>query len=335
MGFGKICKETMQQAFERVKDAYRQNRNEELSIHVDYWIENNMQFGARSSMNKDKYKFSVNSEVFKRIDDLLYTLLEGTLIENTEVREKFYKIVSLGDCYNRERAKVYSQLLFVYASEIIINHELGHILNGHLAYIADENNMSESLLFMNSEDNNLNPIESQILEMDADAFSASRMIDVITFDENINTLNNKHDNIIKDKNHTFIISVIASVIVFSIQGLGIRRDSMDLNKVKYLPLRTRLFNYIGCLSSAYKVMEKSEALKYDYISLIPLLTGVEGYVNAHTLSEYSFSKAELNIDNNKNELDNQYIEHWRKLNRYWSENIREKLLEYAYFELAQ
>lgn len=175
---------------------------------------------------------------------------------------------------------------------------MGHILNGHLDYIADENNSSESLLFRNSKDNELNPIVSQTLEMDADAFSASRMIDVITFDENINWLNNKYDNLIKDKNHTFIISVIASVIFFSIQGLGIKRESEDL--------------------------------KYDYESLKPFLTWIEGYVNEHTLSEYSFSKHELNINNNKYELDNEYIE----LNRYWSDNIREKLLKYAYFELA-
>lgn len=305
-----------------------------MNIDIEYWIGNDMKFGAKSSVNQGKYKFSVNKEVFKSIDNAIYTLLEGKLDENRKIREEFYKIVSLGEEYNKKRAKVFSQIILINASDIVINHELGHIMNGHLAYIDSKNIGEASFLFMNCEKNEIQPMESQVLEMDADAFAATRVMDKSIFDDNLKNINSLYPNLVKDKNHAFLLSTVSAVIVFSIQGLGRKRKKQGLEEVKYLPLRTRLYNYIQCSVNAYKHLESSELLRYDYKSLIPLLMEVESYINDYTKNVYSFENDEISTSNNLHELSDEYIVHCYKLNLLWTSKYREELLKYAYFNLA-
>lgn len=303
-------------------------------MNIKYKVQNNMKFGAKSSINKGKYEFTVNSEVFKSIDNVVFTLLEGELEENKNIREDFYRKISLGEEYNRKKAKVFSQLILIFASNIVINHELGHIMNGHLGYLASRDIDEASFLFMNSEENKIEPIESQVLEMDADAFAATRVIDMITFDDNLNQINNLYNNLIKDKNHMFLLSIVAATIVFSIQGLGRKREKLSLEEVKYLPLRTRLYNYIGCSISTYKSLENKELIRYNFNSLIPILIDTENFVNAYTRNIYSFEDGEICTSNNLYELSNEYILHCYKLNELWTNKFRKNLLKYTYFNLA-
>lgn len=334
MEFEKFCNKIMKEAFERIEYAYKKNRKKELNMDIKYWVENNMKFEAKSSINQGKYKFSVNSEVFKGIDNVVFTLLEGNLEENKEIREEFYKMISLEEEYNREVAKVFSQLILTYASNIVINHELGHIMNGHLGYLASRNISKASFLFMNSEKNKIDSIESQVLEMDADAFAAARVIDMVTFDDTLKELNNSYTNLIKDKNYAFLLSIVAATIVFSIQGLGRKRENISLEKVKYLPLRTRLYNYIGCSMSAYKMSENTELIRHNFNSLIPFCIDIENYVNTYIKNIYSFESDEICIGNNLYELSDEYILHRGKLNQLWTNKFRNYLLKYAYFDLA-
>lgn len=176
--------------------------------------------------------------------------------------------------------------------------------------------------------------DSWVLEMDADAFAATRVIDTSIFDDNLKKINSSYPNLLKDKNHVFLISTVAATIVLSIQGLGRKREEKSLEDVKYLPLRTRLYNYIQCSVNAYKHIESSESLRYDFKSLIPLLIEVESFINDYIKNVYSFESDEISTINNLHELSDEYILHCDKLNLLWTFKYREELLKYAYFNLA-
>lgn len=211
--------------------------------------------------------------------------------------------------YNQEKADRYLDLLLELSSKVIINHELGHVLNGHLKYKNSIENNSECCMFMNSNENELPPIDSQLLEMDADTFAATTLVGIMIYDDNIKIFNNNIPNLIKNKSHAIELCVIASTIVFSIQGLGHKREISNLCDLKYLPLRTRQDYYMRCILNAHKNINPNKELRFDIKFLREIVPSIEEYVNLYNQEVLGFSSQDYSSVNNMEELNEIHLEH--------------------------
>ncbi|WP_379163176.1 hypothetical protein [Paenibacillus sp. sgz5001063] len=308
-------------------------KGNELSI--DYSIIDSMEFNANSSVFDDKtYKLKMNSEVFEKTFHILNTLLYKENIN-------FYRIISGGEkTYNSEKANLYLDLMHAISTRLIIFHELGHIYNGHLDYYQTFKTGAQGLsLFLNSSENQLPPLESQVLEMDADAFAATRIIGQFTFSPNIEAYNKIIPDLFKHHIHSLILVIISSCITFSIMGLGRKREPGDYLSSKYLPLRTRQDYFVRCALNAYKILnddqtiyQESELLDINFYREV--LFNVEQYVNLYYQEALGIHKDDMNSSNNKNELDEVLIKHADFLEDFWSIEMRSKLLPFAHLGLA-
>ncbi|ADL50549.1 hypothetical protein [Clostridium cellulovorans] len=320
------CEELIESA---IRYSQKNLKSFNKNVDIDYSVINTLEFNANSKLCEEKYAINIHSEVFERIYDILKVLFYKENIT-------FYKSVSWDEEYCEEKAFKYLGLLMELSTKLIINHELGHILNGHLRYkksLNIVNDKNECYMFMDSEKNELDPIESQVLEMDADAYAATCGIGAITYDENINNYNKITPNFIKNKSHAVILLVIASTIVFSIQGLGKKKENSNLEDLKYLPLRTRQDYYMRCILNAYKNMNLKEKLDFDIDFLREVLPNIEEYVNLYNQQVLGFHSDDYNSKNNIEELGQVYLKHCDYLDRFWTKTMRDKLLPYSYLSL--
>ncbi|MEQ7049911.1 hypothetical protein ABN764_04540 [Paenibacillaceae sp. P-4] len=299
--------------------------NNELSIN--YEIKNGIFFNAQSLLYDDKYSMTFYSEFFERIFAVYNTLLnKGNF--------NFYKIISYGDQdYTEDNAQIYLDILFELSSKIFINHELGHIFNGHLKYkLGLGYTANKTIMFLESERNELPPLESQVLEMDADAFAATRIIGTITFNENISYYNSIRPNLIKNKSHSLLLTVVSATIVFSILGAGKKRSTpSNLLEITYLPLRTRQDYYLRCALNAYKYFNPNEPVLFDIVFLREVIPNIEQYVNLYNHHVLGFENEEYCNSYNLNELNEPFIKHCDYLDYFWTNTMREKLIPYSYY----
>ncbi|MCC0697236.1 hypothetical protein [Clostridioides sp. ES-S-0048-02] len=329
-----IGKRAFEWCLNSLKSTYKTFTDTDLDIDIKYWVNNDISIGGRSSFDGKNYLLSINKGVFKEIDSIFYTLLESELEENQKTREDFYQKVSFefGD-YDRQRAKIYSEILITLSIDIIIFHELGHIMDGHLGYLNELKSGCTAYL-NNSVSNDVDNLVNQILEMDADSFAATRIIDAIIYDKNIDNYNKTHENIIKSKNHAFWLATVAATVVFSLQGMGRSRAEKELKLAYYLPLRTRHHHFINCLIASHNAIEVKERLKFTEDFLMEVIPNIEEFINLYFRGTFDFDEIDANLNNNLHELDKSYIDHYHELNRIWTRDIRDKLVQYSYFELA-
>lgn len=65
------------------------------------------------------------------------------------------------------------------ATKIVIAHEIGHILNGHLDYRKENGDSSISFSMSNVRNSHRNSVELQAMEIDADEFAACQIISIL------------------------------------------------------------------------------------------------------------------------------------------------------------
>lgn len=320
----KRCNELIEASMHYVNNDLKYFSNKEISIQYD--IKNAIKFNAQSVFHQDKYSLTFYSEFFDRIYGAFNTLLYKENIT-------FYHVASFGtENYEEDKAHLYLDILFDLACRLIINHELGHIFNGHLKY--KKHYGQSPVMYMNEDKNDLPPLVSQVLELDADAFAATRSIGFMTYDDNIAEFNKLIPNLIQNKSHAFLLTVVAAVIVFSIQGLGKKRDNPNLLQLKYLPLRTRQDYYLRCAINAHKTMNPNEPLTFDIHFLREVVPNIEQYLNLYNHHVLGFDSDEYSSINNRDELNTIYLEHCDTLDSFWEQNMREGLKPFSYFPPA-
>lgn len=304
------------------------------SLEIDCVITESMEFNANCSLlNEGLYKLNIKSEVFEKTFSTLNTLLY-------EKNISFYTIISGGDeKYNLRKANFYLDLMHDISCRLIIYHELGHIFNGHLDYYQSVSNNKQKLsLFMDSSKNNLPSLESQVLEMDADAFAATRLIGQFTYSPNIKLINTKM-TLIKNEVHALLLVIISSCITFSIMGLGYRRSQVKYLDSKYLPLRTRQDYYVRCALNGYKMFNdaylNTDPELLDIKFYREVLFNIEQYVNLYYREALGFSKEDFDSSNNRNEMERLLINHSDFLDTFWTDKMRDKLSPFSYFYLAK
>ena len=65
-----------------------------------------------------------------------------------------------------------------------------------------------------------------------------------------------------------------------------------------------------------------------------VIPNIEQYVNLYYIQMLGFDKIDYDMDNNKDELSKDFLEHCDLLDKHWSETIRKKLMDYSYYQLA-
>lgn len=331
----KVCREIIKSAITYCNDNLETFKGHRLEIAYNVFKDTTIReipFIAQSRLFNDEYSIHIDSKLFEISFQVLNTLLH-------EKNKTFYTVVSGEMQYDLEKANIYLDLLHEISTKMIIFHELGHIFNGHLLYKINSNKANESHMFMNSELNDLSPIVSQVLEMDADCFAATRLIGQMTFESSIEHYNSVIPGIIKNKIHALILSIIGSNLVFSIQGLGRKREIKDLMLLKYLPLRARQDYFVrSALYSFESLNPREELVLGDKILDInffrEVLPNLEQYTNLFFQEVYGFSPETFNSKNNLNEIEDDVLKHCDLLDGFWSSEMRNKLLPYSYFILA-
>ncbi len=299
-------------------------------VDIEYEISNSLDFQWKSSYKDGKYKIILNIWVFQRVYTIFDTLLAET--NNSDGTKWLYYKLSLDYEYNKDKALLYLDLLFCFSVKIIIYHEIWHIINGHLKYKSSLSWQSESSLYTNkiNDDWLLEPIERQLLELDADCFAASHLVWNLTFQDTIDYINLNLKWAIKDNQHSLLILIISSVVVFSIMWLWEVRDKKDFKELSYLPLRTRHYYYLRTLLNSYFLINKVKPeITIEFLEEV--IPNIE-------ISVYLFNKAywiynNESITNNLNELDFYHKSHCDYLDSLRNGYFREKLNKYSHVKL--
>ncbi|MGH1326397.1 hypothetical protein [Bacillus pretiosus] len=340
VGAEEYLKQSALEKIEHLKNLYKAEKNEELDIEIEVHVESKIpdgKYGGFSRFDGEKYSLVLYIDLIYTVDNFLFTLLEGVLPENEAARKGFFNLLLPTEEYSLEKAKIFQMYLRDMCIDIIIYHEFGHILNGHLKYIHFDLKDNESTMHMDSSLNFIEPLESRTLEMDADAFAATRIIARYAHDKSVEQVPLR---VVYNKTHAFILNIISAVFVFSLSynSLGRKRPKADLYEMKYLPPRTRLDHYIQCCINAYENFNKEEPLDEEFKDMDfwrEVVGNIEENANIYNRDVFSVGMQEISRDNNLEELQEGNLNHIHDLNNYWSNRLRDTLVKYAYFELAK
>ncbi|MFJ3386373.1 hypothetical protein [Lysinibacillus sp. NPDC086135] len=300
------------------------------TIDIAYDIASDSSVGGTSSYNGEKYLIEINYGVLKKINDIYAILLHKN-------NESFYQKISLEQTFDDYKADFYLSLLVEESLKIVIFHELAHVLNGHLKYLYQNSSEKVNLNLINEDNNELEPLFSQALEMNADAFAATHCISMLTFPKSIYMRNEQCQGLIKNKSHAYLIFYIASGILFSELGMSNPRESKPLNELYYLPLRTRYDTMIRCSTNAYFKLNPEQSSDSEFLNhefLREMSSNTELY---HSMLRVKQGGSNLNFDikNNIEEISEEYINHADEIFRYWSNTVREPLLKHTIFDLPK
>lgn len=313
MKYNKIIFENILESALRFTNEILQFEN--IKLDINFNIQDSEVFNAKTSLIEDDYySITMNSEIFRKISDVLDVLLY-------EENHGFYKMISFDVEYQHEKAISYYFILMQVMVKLIFYHEIGHVVNGHLRYkLSRECQSQQCTMFMNSENNNLDCLESQVLEMDADAFSATMLVRQITYPENLK----QFPDIIKGKGHGFFLLIISANLLFAIQGLMYKTHTRDLEKLSYLPLKTRQDYYLRCATVAYNYY--NEKIEYDIITLRETYSVISNLIEQLNIELWGHNC----IDYKYESLDDKCLEHCDYLERFWTDVMRPKLLQYSH-----
>lgn len=243
---------------------------------------------------------------------------------------------------SQENKMKYAEILTIMMMKILFYHELGHIFNGHIDYIKDKeaeyikNNPKYSSKDENAfsyEGRKARPFVStemwQALEWNADDFAASRMVGQYTFDENIQHLG------LFGKEHGLFFLLVAYVSLFTLMEMGVKVLKPEEYKDKeHLPKRIRLNKSIESMFAAYKELNSLEIsldasdVEEKYVPCIESWT--EAFMRTY-FKDYDVLnlKTDMNID----ELDEQHMRYYNRIDNFYALNLIKELAPYTYCEV--
>lgn len=243
---------------------------------------------------------------------------------------------------SQESKMRHANILTTMMMKILFYHELGHIFNGHIDYIKNKeseyikNNPDYSCKNENAfsyEGRKARPFVStemwQALEWNADDFAASRMVGQYTFDENIQHLG------LFGKEHGLFFLLVAYVSLFTLMEMGVKVLKPEEYKDKeHLPKRIRLNKSIESMFAAYKELNSLEIsldasdVEEKYVPCIESWT--EAFMRTY-FKDYDVLnlKTDMNID----ELDEQHMHYYNRVDNFYARNLIQELAPYTYCEV--
>lgn len=124
------------------------------------------------------------------------------------------------------------------ATKIVIAHEIGHILNGHLSYRKKNGEKAISFSMANICDSHHNCVELQAMEIDADEFAACQIISIL---EDELLADKKLHDIVRNESQIYRIVGCAIQCVFFL--IGVKNDFWEVDEPQnysHPPALTRL-----------------------------------------------------------------------------------------------
>lgn len=302
---------------------------------------NNYSIGGHVSKFNNKYFIGINSATHAILQSLFSIMLSNKNIltdfgdvldelEENQVKKiviadlrKFIKVN--GNIDHTPKDKLRQDLVCFLTSccmKFLISHEYAHILFGHLDYLIHKNSITTfSNMPVNNLNGNIDPLDSQTLEMDSDCFAVKGIYDEILIAErSIESIYKIYQPFCKDLNTHLRLSMFAVNSMFRLFGNNLP-DLAHLKTYSHPPALVRMFNINATL-----------------ITLFESRTNIDEIINI-------CSQTDMEVDNafneiSKTKLDNILYEHAKNtcdysyaLMLHWN-NVRPLLEGYTYGKLA-
>lgn len=262
------------------------------------------------------------TDIFENIGD---SKKENNIIIDGYFNEKDFSIRFSGTPNDQLREEI-STYAALFALRFVLTHELGHILNGHTAYLKK--------IYMNSQigmreekrvATNEYCLDRRTMEMDADAAAASASFDNVAmlYHEHFNEV---PINYLKRKEEIF------EIWAFSICSIFMLFESMATTNYDengyYLPNKARFFMV---MSAAYEA-----AKSYTKHNIVPELKDKQEVIFKEVYrgvseAEYLFLKKKIKFSWKKEfiERDNTYFNFSKEVLNNWDNKLKNKLEKYA------
>lgn len=247
------------------------------------------------------------------------------------LQDIIYPLISYDNDENKKG--FYADLLTVMMLDILLYHEIGHIVNGHIDYIKDrekESNITSILPHAFSYIGKkarpfIKPEEWQALEWNADDFSASRIVEKYLDDDTMKNLG------LQGPQQAVALVVSAYTALYTLMEMGVRCENADEYKsFEHLPKRIRLekslgsiYDYFNCLKS-YRIGEESKKFLEYYKKIFEKWTGL--FLKTY-FWDYDF--IQMNENNNLDELDDEHRMYYKRVENYYLMNLPLILDRYA------
>ena len=225
-------------------------------------------------------------------------------------------MISLQENYEKSKANILMNFMIEISCKFLIFHELGHIYNGHLLFLENEQYTDEDL---------------KILEWNADDFATTKILELRAHPNTVIFLNNLvKESIILSLEHLGLIIFKAIAIVLNLSNIGYKERREEK---KHIPRRLRLpivitnlikiFDYLNYEKNKF-CSEKLSDIKDDIIKKcfheeIP----INNFLND------CFNSEKWNQENNLEELNIKNIENTLKIEEKYKKEIEEKLKKYT------
>jgi len=245
--------------------------------------------------------------------------------------QQIYSIISYDNDENKRG--FYAELLTAIMLDILLYHEIGHIMNGHIDYIKDKEKESNSISDLPYAFSYLGkkarpfikPEEWQALEWNADDFSASRIVEKYLNGDNIKNLG------LHGPQQAVALVVSAYTALYTLMEMGVRCENAEEYKsFEHLPKRIRLekslesiYDYFNCFEKYRIGRESKEYLEY-YKKIFEKWTGL--FLKTY-FKDYDFIQIDEN--NNLEELDDEHKEYYKRVENYYLMNLPMILDKYA------
>jgi len=309
-------------SFENCLNHINNGREEQISIKVRIGFGKDDRIAAFANKSRDgEYIVEVNMPSYFIIYSFCHCI----------VLQEIYNIISYDN--NENKRGFYAELLTAIMLDILLYHEIGHIVNGHIDYIKDkekESNITNDLPYAFSYAGKkarpfISSEEWQALEWNADDFSASRIVEKYLSSDTIKNLE------LQGLQQAMALVVSAYTALYTLMEMGIRCENAEEYKsFEHLPKRIRLekslesiYDYFNSLKSYRIGKESKEYLEY-YKKIFEKWTGF--FMKTYFL-DYAFIQIDEN--NNLEELDDEHKEYYKRVENYYLMKLPSILDKYA------
>jgi hypothetical protein len=152
------------------------------------------------------------------------------------------------DSVRRHFADFVTQIVY----NVLITHEIAHIVNGHLGYLHESYGLSDILeMGTHLSPAIFNPLTRQVLEMDADSIAVANSLNVVAIAETPKEFGTGFDTLISAPEHAAYAWQFAVTALFYL--LGLSSDLTNAPRAFYPPTGMR---YTLCLANAHGLLKR-------------------------------------------------------------------------------
>lgn len=263
-----------------------------------------------NATEKDKIaKICFSLEFFRKIEAYYNHMFD-------EKNKEFYKVVSLQKNYDKNKANIFMNFMLEISCKFLIFHELGHIYNGHLSFLENEEYTDEDL---------------KMLEWNADDFAATKILEMCAHPNTVALINDLvKENIILSLEHLGLLVFRAIAIVLCLSNIGYKERKEEK---KHIPRRLRLPIVITNLIKIFDYLnyEKNKFCKCKLSNIHNdiMNTCLHEEVPVNNFLNDCFDSKEWNQENNLEELNIENIEKTLKIEEKYKKESEEKLKKYT------